>query len=96
MKMFSNKIDILRNNLNKCKFCVYLYMYDLVQEKHWVNAENFTRLNLAAEQSTMHTGALTSNIDRQVPLSTVCVMSAPNLTCCYNFLSNCRKRFFIT
>lgn len=64
MKMFSNKIDILRNNLNKCKFCIYLYICDLVQEKHWVNAENFTRLNLATEQSTMHTDALTSNIDR--------------------------------
>lgn len=64
MKMFSDKIDIVRDNLSKCKFCVYLYICDLVQEKHWVNAENFTRLNLATEQSTTHTDALTSNIDR--------------------------------
>ena len=89
MKIFSNKIGILRDNLSKCKFCVYLYIWDLVEEKHWVNAENFTRLNLATEQSTMHTDALTSK-HRQVPPSTIYVMSTPNLTYCYNFLSNCR------
>ena len=50
--------------MSKCKFCVYLYICDLVQEKHGVNAENFTRLKLATEQSTMHTDALPSNIGR--------------------------------
>ena len=89
MKIFSNKIGILRDNLNKCKLCVYLYIWNLVQEKHWVNAENFTRLNLATEQSTTHTDALTSK-HLQVPPSTICVMSTPNLTYCYNFVSSCR------